>query len=395
LALQSNSPSASHITEKQGRVRTAQGWANLNRHTGPDQSARIIWSGFRSLRVVDMHRESENVLSFVFEAEDQSSLPDALAGQFLVFKIRSEGQAAPILRSYSISGPPAAGRYRISVKRGDGPGSQHFHDRVRAGDLLQVSAPRGTFTVIESDRPIVFLSAGIGATPVLSMLHALSMTAKDSARNIWWCYGARNGAEHPFKREVQNALARLLHTHSFVVYSKPRDQDGMGEDYDAVGRLELPSLRKLDVPQEADFYLCGPAKFLTDLSLGLKGWGVGDDRIHSEAFGSGQSLTPGIAGHSLQAPHPPAGPCGTGPTVSFTRSNLSVSWSPRYANLLEFAEACDVPVRWSCRVGVCHTCETGVINGQLKYQPEPLDKPAAGNALLCCGSPLSELELDL
>ncbi len=81
--------------------------------------------------------------------------------------------------------------------------------------------------------------------------------------------------------------------------------------------------------------------------------------------------------------------------MTFTRSGLTVPWNSRFGSLLEFAEACDVSVRWSCRVGVCHTCETGMIGGEAKYQPEPLDRPAKGSILLCCATPASEVQLDL
>jgi ferredoxin len=227
------------------------------------------------------------------------------------------------------------------------------------------------------------------------MLHALASDPEASAREIWWCYGARKGREHPFATEVRDVLKALQKAHSFIVYSKPEDQDCFGEDYDAVGHLNLSLLQERHVPQTADFYLCGPATFLAELSDSLKAWGIPDSRIHSEAFGSGSSLTPGIASASTPAPHPPAGEPGSGPTVSFTRSGLAVPWNARFGSLLELAEACDVPVRWSCRVGVCHTCQTGAISGTVKYEPTPLDKPPASDVLICCATPSSEIELDL
>jgi ferredoxin-NADP reductase/MOSC domain-containing protein YiiM/ferredoxin len=358
-------------------------------------SPRPAWSGFQPLRVAEVRRECDGVLSFVFEAVDRTSLPVPSAGQFLVFKIEAEGLASPVLRSYSISGPPDAGRYRISVKREGGPGSQYFHDHLQASDSLQVSAPRGAFTLTASRGPVVFLSAGIGATPVLSMLHELARTSATSAQEIWWCYGARNGREHPFAAEVRDLLSNFQHGHSIVLYSKPDDQDRLGHDYDAPGRLSLSYLKARDVPQTADFYLCGPPAFLADLSEELKGWNVPVSRIHSETFGAGTSLTPGIAGTPATLPHPPSGEPGPGPNISFTRTGLTVPWDSRFGSLLEFAEACDVPVRWSCRVGVCHTCQTGKISGSVKYKPTPLDQPEESDVLLCCATPLSEIELDL
>jgi ferredoxin len=171
--------------------------------------------------------------------------------------------------------------------------------------------------------------------------------------------------------------------------------DQQGQDYDASDHLNLSSLRRLEIPKEADFYLCGPTAFLSDFTAELKSWGVPASSIHSETFGAESSITPGIATTTFVPPHPPSGSVGTGPAVSFTRSGLTVPWNSQYGSLLEFAEACDVPVRWSCRTGVCHMCETGLIGGKINYEPEPLDRPAEGNILICCSSPLTAVDLDL
>jgi ferredoxin len=247
-----------------------------------------------------------------------------------------------------------------------------------------VSAPRGGFTLAAGNNPLVLLSAGIGATPVLAMLHSLSASSTDSTREVWWCYGARNGREHPFAAEARALLNSLQRSHAFIAYSEPEDTDRQGQDYDDSGRLSLSSLQRLQVPKDADFYLCGPIAFLSDLTAELKSWGVPDLRIHFETFGAESSITPGIARTASVPPHPPSGSVGSGPAVSFTRSGLTVPWDSQYGSLLEFAEACDVPVRWSCRTGVCHMCECGLIDGKVGYAPKPLDWPAEGNALICC-----------
>ena len=372
-----------------------EGKEHGNAGLAPSAAPPPAWSGFRSLRVEAIERESVDVLSFVFEAEDRRPLPSPLPGQFLVLKIEPDKNTAPILRSYSISGPAGAGTYRVSVKRADGAGSRYLHDRIRAGDLIQVSAPRGSFTLAAGDKPVVLLSAGIGATPVLSMLHSIAATGANSTREIWWCYGARNGKEHPFVAEVRNLLNVLPQGHSFIAYSEPDEADRPGKDYDTQGRLNLSLLQQRGIPHKADFYLCGPPGFLAGFTTELKSWGVPDSCIHSEVFGAGPSITPGIASSTSGAPHPPAGEVGTGASVSFTRSGLTVPWDGRFGSLLEFAEACDVPVRWSCRTGVCHMCESGLIDGKISYAPEPLDRPAQGNILICCSRPLSSIELDL
>src|SRR5206468_860270 len=133
--------------------------------------------------------------------------------------------------------------------------------------------------------------------------------------------------------------------------------DRLGVDFDAAGRLTLAVLERLDVPPNADFYVCGPPAFLEEFTAGLGAWGVAGDRVHAEVFGSGRSLMPGVAEAPRRLPHAPAGSLGNGPKVSFSRVGLTVPWDPKFQSLLELAEACDVPVRFSCRSGVCHMCE--------------------------------------
>ena len=361
----------------------------------PSSAPPPAWVGFRPLRIKEVRQECVDVRSFDLESVNQAPLPLALPGQFLVFKVEVGKESGPLLRSYSISGRRNDGTYRISVKRSTGAGSRYFHDSIKAGGLLQVSAPRGSFTLAAGTNPVVLLSAGIGATPVLSMLHALAAEDAVVKRDVWWCYGARNGQEHPFAAEVRRLINGRPHCHSFIAYSRPEAADQIGRDYDATGHLTVETLEQLRIPQDADFYLCGPQTFLKEITTGLRSWGVSDSCIHTEIFGSESSITPGIAATASRAPHPPANMTGAGPKVSFTRSGLTVPWDSRFGSLLELAEACDVPVRWSCRVGVCHTCESGLIDGRIVYAPEPLDRPSEGSLLICCSAPLSDIELDL
>ena len=366
-----------------------------NAGLSPSPEPLPLWAGFQPLRVAAVQQECVDVRSFTLQSESGSPLPPSIPGQFLVIKLETGHSDVPILRSYSISGPSDSGAYRISVKRADGEGSHYIYDQVRAGDRLLVSAPRGSFALADLSKPVVLLSAGIGATPVLSMLHMLAAAQISPARQVWWCYGARNSSEHPFVDEVKNALERIPNSRSFVAYSKPSVHDRVGVECDSYGRLNVTTLRELKVPKDADFYLCGPAAFLSEFDSGLKEWGVMSANIHSETFGAESSLTPGIASRTSKSPHSPENLSGTGPNVSFTRSGLTVPWDARFGSLLELAEACDVPVRWSCRVGVCHTCESGIIDGQVEYAPDPLDRPPEGRVLICCAKPLSEIQLDL
>jgi ferredoxin-NADP reductase/MOSC domain-containing protein YiiM len=344
------------------------------------------WAGFRRLAVTGVDRESDSVISIRLEDPDGAPLPVARAGQYLTLRIQPDGEPRSLLRNYSLSGRPDAGYYRITVKREqDGAVSSYLHTRLRVGDRLDIAAPRGTFILARTDAPILLISAGIGATPVLAMLQALA--GENSEREIWWLHGARSGRDHSFAAEVRALLASLPNVHAYVCYSRPDLRDLEGRDFDSVGRLTPSFLAELEPPPDAEAYLCGPAPFMADISAGLAAIGVHASHIHTEPFGPAPGLTPGIAPTTARPPHPPADQPGTGPTIEFARSNLAIRWSDDYASLLELAEACDVPVRWSCRTGVCHNCETTLIAGSVDYNPDPVEPAADGSALICCSQP--------
>lgn len=334
------------------------------------------------------------MFSLTLSSPDENPLATPTPGQYLVLKLQPDpAAAAPLLRSYSLSNAPGDSHYRISIKQQEhGAASGYLTTRIRVGDSLEASAPRGAFTLRPEQRPAVLLSAGVGVTPVLAMLHALAATG--STREVWWIYGARNGAEHPFARECNELLRQLPRSCRYIVYSQPLASESIGREFDARGRLDLELLIRIGLTREGDFYLCGPSAFLQDMTRDLLSWGVPRGRLHSEVFGSGTSSTPGI-NEQRPAPHVPAGQPGDGPRISFARSGLSVGWDPRFQTLLDLAEACDVPVHWSCRSGVCHSCEVGLIGGSVTYEPEPLDRPAIGNLLICCSRPCEDIQLDL
>ena len=359
-----------------------------------DESPPPAWPGFRPLAVTGIDRETDTVISLRLTDPGGKSVPAALPGQFLTLRLHPGPAQPPLLRSYSLSGSPGAPGYRISVKREEhGAASQFLHTRVRAGDTLKVAAPRGTFTLRPGQEPVLLISAGVGATPVLAMLHALA--AAQSSRDIWWLHSSRSRADEPFAAESRALLAALPSAHRHICYSSPGPDDVQGRDYDTAGRLTPPVLAALDLPRDADAYLCGPTAFMADISAALAAAGFQAARIRTEVFGAGPSQTPGIAPVPARPPHPPVGQPGTGPQVTFARSDLNARWDTGYGSLLEFAEACDVPVRWSCRAGVCHTCETAVISGTVRYDPAPVDDPADGSILICCSQPGDDLVLDL
>jgi ferredoxin-NADP reductase/MOSC domain-containing protein YiiM len=358
------------------------------------QSPPPAWPGFRPLAVTAVEPESSSVVSLRLADPDGAAVPPAQPGQFLTLRLPAVPGAPPLLRSYSLSGAPAAPAYRISVKREPhGAGSQFVHTRVQAGDRLEAAAPRGSFILQPGAGPVLLISAGVGATPVLAMLHGLAATAP--GREVWWLHGARSRAEEPFAAESRSLMAGLPRGHRHICYSHPGPADVRGRDYQTEGRLSAEVLAALGLPRDGEAYVCGPAAFMAEVSAALISLGVDGARVRTEIFGAGPSQTPGIAAAAARPPHPPAGEPGTGPRVAFARSGLTVPWDPRFASLLELAEACDVPVRWSCRTGVCHTCESGLLSGAVTYAPEPIDEPPAGSLLICCSEPDGDLAVDL
>jgi ferredoxin-NADP reductase/MOSC domain-containing protein YiiM len=380
----------------------SDGWRGsfqeLLEHDGKAKAPEpLAWPGFVPLTVAEIRRESDAIVSFTLApAADAPPPTTARAGQYLTFRLRPDGPDAPaVVRSYSLSAAPTAHGFRISVKlEPSGLGSGFLHGGVRVGDTIEAAAPRGEFTLREGRRPIALISAGVGATPVLAMLQALA--AADDDRELWWLHGARDRANHAFGREVDELLRRLPHAHRVVTYSRPGPDESPGAEFDAVGRLSIETITAAGVPADADYYICGPAQFMSSLSAALVAHGVAPERIAMETFGvvAAGARAPGMD-KQQPPPHVPAGAPGTGPAVTFSRSGLTVPWDPSYGSLLELAEACDVPVSFGCRNGVCHYCESGLLAGDVDYVTEPLEAPDAEHVLMCCTKPTSEVTLDL
>ena len=350
----------------------------LDSAAGP---AGPAWAGFRPLRVTEVVAESTTVSSICLAAPDGSPLPAAPAGQYLTLRITGAGQPAPV-RSYSLSSAPGAGTYRISVKaEPNGTASSYLNREVRPGAMLEAAAPRGDFVLDDGSGPVLLLSAGIGVTPVLAMLHALADA--HSTREVWWVHSARERREDPLAAEAHALLAGLPHAHEYLRYTQ--DQ----------GRLSKDALTALGVPAGATAYVCGPDAFMADMRQALTAIGIEAGRIRTELFGALAPINPGITGQTRRAPHQPDGPAGPGPLVTFARSGIAAAFGTGRRSVLELADACDVPSRWSCRSGVCHTCVTPLLAGQIRYAPDPLEPPADGEVLICCAQPDTDIVLDM
>jgi MOSC domain-containing protein YiiM/ferredoxin-NADP reductase len=361
----------------------------------PAAAAHPVAPGFRPLSVTAIDQESADVFSLTMQSRDGQPLRMALPGQYVILRLHRNLVDPPLFRCYSLSGRLSTERYRISVKiEANGAAGMYLRDHAGVGDALDVGSPRGTFILQSGERPVMLVSAGIGATPVLAMLHALAKAR--STRQVLWLHAARDGRHHPFAAEVRGLMRALARGRSYVCYSRPGSSDKMGENFDATGRLSRSVFEHLGIAREAEAYVCGPPRFMADMKAVLATLGVAPERIHVEMFTGSESMTPGVVGAATRAPHLPEDDADTGPRVSFARSGITAHWkASAYQSILELAEACDVPVRWSCRTGICHNCESGLVSGAVVYEPEPLEKPADGNLLVCCSQPIRDLVVDL
>ena len=373
----------------------SQGWKGSFRslleaaHDGAAAKA-LAWTGFRLFVVQNTRLECEGIRSFELRPRDGTAVPVFSAGQHVAVRLYPTVDGLPLIRLFSLCGPPDAETLRIAVKlESNGPASIYMHEQVRKGDIIGISAPRGTFTLSENNKPLVLLSAGVGITPLLSFLYQVASNTPQ--REVWWVHSCRNGLYEAFRKEVTLLGQQLKEFHRVLIYSRPNSNEIEGIDFDQQGHLDLQLLQALKLPAESDCYLCGPTAYMESTAAALRDVGIAPDQIRTELFGD----SPATAGAGKKAPHLPPENDGDGPVVTFSRSKIAFRWHPRFGNLLEAAEACDVPVHWSCRMGVCHNCETAIIDGQVVYNPDPLDPPTEGNVLLCCSVPTSPVDLDL
>jgi ferredoxin-NADP reductase len=341
--------------------------------------------------------ESETITSFYLVPEDGDTLPPFKPGQFLTFRLDVPDQPKPITRTYTISDRPNADYYRLSIKRETPPAhrpdappglsSSYFHDQVQPDAKLSVKAPRGEFWLDPGDdTPVVLVSAGVGLTPMISMLNAIVTTG--SERPVWFIHGTRNAREHAMAEHMRRLAAEHDNVHLHVRYSRPERDDIEGQDHARIGHVTVDVLKELLPPAAYDFYLCGPTPFVRSLYNGLLDWGVAEGRIHYELFGPASVLKAGAEKTPTQVTDDESSPAFD---VVFEQSGVSVAWDPGVDSILELAEAHGLRPDYSCRSGICHTCMCKLIAGEVTYVVEPADLPDPGYILICCSKPLSDV----
>jgi len=351
---------------------------------------------WRSLQVVRIADESAGIRSFYFEPADGAGIPAFKAGQHLPLRLRLEGQAKPVIRTYSLSSAPSDDFLRISVKR-DGLVSAHLHDALKVGDRIEARAPQGAFFVEPLEpRPLVLLGAGIGVTPMLSMLREVVYQNKRKRRTrpIWFIQSARRLVDLAFREELDTLIASTGQELTVVrLLSQPESEARAGQDFHLAGRIDLNLLKTLLPFNDFDFFVCGPASFTQGLYDELRGMHIRDERIHAETFGP--STLKRTADHqTVGVQQPPAATISV--PVVFEKSAKEARWQPDGGTLLELAESRGLEPEFSCRSGSCGTCKTRLIKGQVHYPVPPAEMPADDQVLICCAVPAEgPLVLDL
>ena len=361
------------------------------------EESSLTWNGWRKFQVIRKSKECGDVVSLYFAPHDRKKMPGFYPGQFLTFQVRIPGMPQPVIRCYSLSDAPKEKYYRISVKRVPAakpehkPGlvSNYFHDHLKEGDIIDLKPPGGAFYLdLASRTPVVLIAGGIGVTPVLSMVNALTSRGP-LTRETWFFLGVRHGQENFRRDHLRKLASQHEKLHMVFCYSNPLDNEKEGVDYDHGCRVSADLFKKLLPSNNYDYYLCGPPPFMESITRGLRDWGVPDSSVHFEAFGPASvSVKP--------APAPAATGADTGKKVkvTFARSNKELFWSPDVANLLELAEKNGVTLSSGCRAGNCGTCMTAVKSGHVSYAKPPAFQCEGGSCLTCIGSPADELVLD-
>ena len=369
---------------------------------GLDQSGQSK-GGFRDLKVVAKIVESSLITSFHLETADGSALPAFRPGQFLVFRIPSGDAKGYVLRNYSLSGSPEdLSHYRISVKREPsarpslpvGLSSNYLHDSVMVGDVLAVDGPRGEFVLDEvSDRPVVLLSGGVGLTPMVAMLHAL---ARRSSRRTLFLHACENGEVHALRDEVNGLIGQRPGLSAHFCYRAPSAEYRTANRFDSEGFITREAMQSLLCLDDYDFYLCGPPPFMQAMYQTLRGLGVAKDRVAFEFFGPATVLDTEVKQKpiALTVGAPPVLADGA-ITVEFRKSGIVAEWDARTQSLLTFAEDHGLKPEFSCRAGICGTCTSRIISGDVSYFEDPLEDLALGELLLCCSRPKTAIVLDL
>lgn len=366
------------------------------------EQEQTSWAGYRKFQVAKKVIEAEGVCSFYLEPNDRKPLAAFQPGQYLTLRIDLSDQAKPAIRCYSLSDAPDTDRYRITVKRVPAPRgmdvkpgliSNHLHDHVKPGDILDIQAPRGHFTLDPhtAANQVVLVGGGVGITPLLSMANTVLKLGPE--RDVWLFYGVHSGRDHAMKEQLRDLVENFDNFQMFVSYSSPQNEDKPGVDYDLEGHMTVEFMKSKLKVSNFEFYVCGPPPMMESIVKDLKKWGVPEHRILTEAFGPATvkkvAKKPDTKSDSAESDAK-----STKVKVDFSKSGKTCAWSDDCTNLLDLALDNGVTIQSGCRAGNCGTCEVAVKSGKVEYNVECGAEPAEGVCLTCVAMPQSDLVLD-
>ena len=369
-------------------------WRNQTVSTANSTSSKKSSSKFRAFVLSDVMVESRSIRSLVFTPVDGENVPLHEPGQHVQVRLTSPGSTEISIRRYTISSAPSGKNLRISVKIEDKGRISSLLHQLRLGDQIEISRPQGRFVLArESGRPVALISAGVGITPMISMLHAA--VTQDGrypfVPGILFLHGARNGAEHAFAEQVRVSLTKHPEAISKIFYSQPTHEDRVNGKFDHEGRMSLRHTGKFSAT-EYDYYICGPVTFMNAIIDELKSKGVSDSQIRTETFdfSSDESVaSSAVTPDALRK-------LKTSAKVRFENADKSVIWSPEQGTLLDLAEANGIDVSSDCRMGICGACSTRIAGGEVTHLTLDRSQPNKDEALLCCSVPKTdELVLNL
>jgi ferredoxin-NADP reductase len=359
---------------------------------------KLVWNGFRKFSVVKKVSECDEVCAFYLKPHDGKALPSYKPGQYLTFQLDIPGRDRPLVRCYSLSDSPIqAEHYRVTIKKERAPGdkpdvphgaaSTYFCETVKVGDILNVKAPSGHFSLdLEKSNPVVLISGGVGVTPMLAMAKAI--VASGSKREAWFFYGVRNCREHIHKQEIEKLAAENENIHVHICYSKPGPEDVKGRDYQHEGRVTIELIKELLPSNNFEYYLCGNGAFMKSITDGLEAWGVPEKDVYFEAFGPATVKKKTVQPTLEETTHLKK------LQVTFGRTGKTVRWEPALGNLLDFAREQGVRIDSGCCAGSCGSCLVAVKSGEVEYLKAPDAEPETGACLTCICRPKGDIVLD-
>lgn len=363
------------------RYRTLQ----LDAAAQADHEPNVAPEGFRKYTVSRVVDEADDIRSLYLRPVEGSTSAHRPGQHVQVCCTLPAGNALAI-RHYSLSDYGLDhNEYRIGVRKNPDDMSRsvsrHIHETIRPGSVMLVSEPRGEFVLDTSaENPVALVSAGVGVTPMLCMLKALAK--ENPNRPVWFIHGARNGAEHAYASEVRRLTDRSANAHAHFRYTRPRTVDLMGRDHDSEGRVDTELIKSL-IPLDSDVYICGPDTFMSDVRDGLKQWGIPGERIHIESFGGGSQVGSVENVGMVDA------------EVRLVGTEILCRWKPDSGSLLNLLEKAGVAVAYSCRAGMCGSCEQTLVSGHVRYVSQPSYPVAPGRVLLCCAQPASDVTISI